>query len=177
MTLLVQPEMGRYSYGAPIVRKWGGETTRCIIGAFCSIAENVQVALGGNHTVDWISTFPFPAFFEGFGGIFYPGLGTKGDVIIGNDVWIGINVSILSGSVVGDGCAVGADAVIAGHIPAYSVVVGNPARVIRKRFTDEQIAQLLKIKWWDWEIEKILENVPLLLSPNIDEFITKHQLM
>jgi acetyltransferase-like isoleucine patch superfamily enzyme len=175
MTEHVNLEMGKHSYGNPIIKEWGRPFAKCKIGAFCSIAGNVQIYLGGNHTIDWLTTFPFPAFFEGLEDVYPLGKGSKGDVIIGNDVWLGDNVSILSGSTIADGCAVGASAVVAGHIPAYSVAVGNPAKVIKKRFTDEQIASLLKIKWWDWPIEKILENARLLLSPNIEGFIDKHR--
>jgi acetyltransferase-like isoleucine patch superfamily enzyme len=175
MGIIEKPEMGRYSYGTPLIKDWTS-LTGYKIGAFCSIAGNVQIYLGGNHTIDWITMFPFGAFFPELGDIFHPGRGSKGEVIIGNDVWIGDNASVLSGSIIEDGCAIGASTVVAGHIPAYSVVVGNPGRVVRKRFTDEQILHLLEIKWWDWPIEKILENARLLMSPNIDEFITKHRL-
>jgi acetyltransferase-like isoleucine patch superfamily enzyme len=175
MTIFVKPEMGRHSYGSPIVKKWGAENAKCQIGAFCSIADNVQISLGGNHTTDWLTTFPFPAFFPKLGISYPPGKGTKGDVIIGNDVWLADNVSIMSGSIIEDGCAIGANAVVAGHIPAYSIVVGNPGKVIKKRFSDEQIEELLKIKWWDWPLEKILERASQLLSPNIDEFIARYK--
>jgi chloramphenicol O-acetyltransferase type B len=175
MGIIKKPKMGRHSYGSPLIKDWTATGEGYEIGSFCSIGGNVQIYLGGNHTIDWISTFPFGAFFEGFEDIYHPGRGSKGKVVIGNDVWLGDNVSVLSGSVIEDGCAIGASAVVAGHIPAYSIAVGNPARVTRKRFTDEQIAHLLEIKWWGWPIEKILENVRLLLSPNIDEFIAKHR--
>jgi acetyltransferase-like isoleucine patch superfamily enzyme len=123
-----------------------------------------------------VSTFPFTAWPDEFptsiGIEGHPA--SKGDVLIGNDVWIGNNVVIMSGSVIEDGCVIGANSVVAGRIPAYSVAVGNPARVVRKRFSDEQIVALLRISWWLWPIERIIENVPLLLSPDIDKFIEEH---
>jgi len=167
---------GRYSYDDPQV-VWGEyNDVKATAGAFCSISNTVTIFLGGNHRSDWVSTFPFTAWPDefptsiGIGG--HPA--TNGDVTIGNDVWIGNNAVIMSGSVIEDGCVIGANCVVAGHIPAYSIVVGNPARVVRKRFTDEQIEALLRIAWWDWELPKIIENVPLLLNTNVDAFIEAH---
>jgi acetyltransferase-like isoleucine patch superfamily enzyme len=168
---------GRYTYDDPKIL-WGeyGDA-KASAGAFCSISNTVTIYLGGNHRTDWISTFPFMAWPDKFptaAGIEgHPA--SNGDVVIGNDVWIGNNVVIMSGSVIEDGCVIGAHSVVAGRIPAYSVAVGNPARVVRKRFTEEQITDLLTIRWWDWPIEKIMKNIPLLLNPDISRFIEAHK--
>lgn len=167
---------GSYTYDDPVIL-WGeyGDA-KASAGAFCSISNTTVIFLGGDHRTDWISTFPFmvwPDVFPTAAGITgHPA--SKGDVVIGNDVWIGNNVTIMSGSMIEDGCVIGAHSVVAGRIPAYSIAVGNPARVVKKRFTDDQIAALLRIRWWDWPIEKIIDNIPFLLNPDIAGFIEAH---
>jgi serine acetyltransferase len=96
---------------------------------------------------------------------------TKGDVIIGNDVWLGADSVILSGVTIGDGAAIGARAVVTGNIPPYAIVAGNPARIVKNRFDDETISRLLKIKWWEWEDAKIDKALPMLLNDDIRKFI------
>lgn len=132
-------DIGEYSYGVPTVHSYD-DTTRLTIGKFCSIASGVEIVLGGNHHTKWVSTYAFyqetdifPAWNE---------IARKedkavhrGDVNIGNDVWIGRNALILSGANVGNGAVIGAGAVVAGNIPPYSIAVGNPAKVIKQRFT------------------------------------------
>jgi len=100
---------------------------------------------------------------------------TKGDVTIGNDVWVGINTLVLSGVSIGDGAVIGASSVVANDVPPYTVVAGNPARLIRRRFDDETIKKLLEMKWWNWDIQKIKDNMPLLRSNHIAEFIEKNR--
>jgi virginiamycin A acetyltransferase len=167
-------EIGKYTYGAPIVKDWHHSST-LKIGNFCSIAENVTILLGGNHPTDWISSFPFGFIFEDFRERHYqsPKL-TKGDVIIGNDVWIGINVTILSGVTIGDGAIVAANSIVTKNVLPYTIVAGNPAKVLKKRFDDDAISKLLIIQWWNWEIEKIKENLDLILSDRIEPFIERH---
>jgi acetyltransferase-like isoleucine patch superfamily enzyme len=170
----IKYSIGQFTYGAPIVKDWHqGSTLK--IGNFSSIAENVNILLGGNHPIEWISSFPFGVVFDEFQEQCdnYPKL-SKGDVIIGNDVWIGINSTILSGIQVGDGAIIAAGSVVTKNVEPYAIVGGNPAKLIRKRFSDEQITKLLAIKWWDWEIDKIRENVGLIASGNIEEFIQRH---
>lgn len=161
--------IGRFTYGEPLVLEWG-EGATLNIGSFCSIAPNVTILLGGNHRGDWVTTFPFNIIFDDFKDISgHPA--TRGNVIIGNDVWIGIDALILSGISIGDGAIIAARSVVTKDVEPYTVVGGNPARKIKTRFSDETIENLLKIKWWDWDIEKIKNNVPLLLSRDIHKFL------
>ena len=164
-----QFEIGRGTYGIPKIRSWQeGPTLR--IGAFCSIAANVQIFLGGEHRVDWVTTYPFSVFWpearhiEGHPRI-------KGDVNIGNDVWLGTDATILSGVTIGDGAVIGAGAVVGKDVPPYAVAIGNPAVVVRNRFKDEIIEQLLEIKWWDWSDERIKQFIPLLLNGDAEAFV------
>ncbi len=146
------------------------------MGNFCSIAENLTVYLGGNHQTKWISTYPFGHIhkdvFNKFDGTGHPS--TKGDVIIGNDVWIGDGVTIMSGVKIGDGCVVAANSHVVKDCLPYSLVGGNPAKFIKNRFDQDTIDSLLRIKWWDWDDQKINENCHLLCSENIDQFIKLH---
>lgn len=164
--------IGRFTYGEPIVREWD-EGTTLKIGSFCSIASDVTILLGGNHNTDWVTTFPFSVLFDEFKHIAGHPV-TKGDVVIGNDVWIGTGALILSGVTIGDGAIVGARSVVTKNVEPYTVVAGNPARKIKERFSEETIKNLLEIKWWDWDLEKIKENIPLLLSPVIQDFLDKN---
>ena len=165
-------EMGRYSYGNPKIH-FDSSGVRLCVGQFCSIGEDVTIFLGGEHRPDWITTYPFSLMIPGESH--HEGHHkTKGDVIIGNDVWLGFGSTLLSGVRIGDGAVIGAGAVVAKDIPPYAIAVGNPARVIRTRFSPEQIDALLRIKWWDWPMDKIQAQLPLLLSGQIDQFIAKH---
>jgi hypothetical protein len=129
--------------------------------------------LGGEHRPDWVTTYPFSSFFEDFQK--YKGASTtKGDLVIGNDEWIGMNVMILSGVTVGDGAVIGAGSIVARDVESYSIVAGNLAKLIRKRFNQDIIDKLLKIKWWKWDKSRIEANMPLLLSNKIEGFIAKN---
>ena len=165
---------GQYSYGIPARVLNYGENTRYSVGNFCSIADNLTFFLGGNHRVDWISTYPFTAFNQSFPEasniIGHPA--TKGNVVIENDVWIGADVTILSGVTIGNGAVVGACSVVTHSVEPYAIVAGNPVRFIRYRFDAKTRDQLLKIQWWNWPIEKIRKNVHLLCSQKIDEFLS-----
>ena len=166
---------GEYTYGSFNTRYWGGDT-RYSVGKFCSIADNVTLFLGGNHQVDWISTYPFPAFADKFPdavGI-KDYASSKGNIVIGNDVWIGSNVTILSGVTIGDGACIGAFALVTKDVPSYAIVGGNPAKIIRYRFDEKKIEALLKLAWWHWSIEKIKDNISLLCSENIQKFLDDH---
>jgi acetyltransferase-like isoleucine patch superfamily enzyme len=165
---------GKYTYGAISTPYFGNQPPAELkVGKFCSIAEGAKVWLAANHRTDWVTTYPFGHLhqdvFNSFNGKGHPS--TKGDVIIGNDVWIASNVTIMSGVTIGDGAVIAANSHVVKNVEPYAVVGGNPARLIKLRFTPQQIKSLLEIKWWDWPDEKINEFAPLLCNPNIDTFI------
>lgn len=141
------------------------------IGKFCAIASSVKFIMnGGNHNTSSFTTFPFGAF----GGEWEAGLknlsgGFKGDTVIGNDVWIGYNATIMPGIHIGDGAIIATNAVVTKDVPSYSIVGGNPAKLIRYRFDEETIDILNTLKWWNWDVEKITENIPILTSNNTDD--------
>ncbi len=162
-------QIGKWSYGKPKVMSWG-EGAVLKVGAFCSFGADVTIFLGGEHRIDWVTTFPFNSLWksaEHFTG--HPA--TKGDVVIGNDVWIGYRAIILSGVTIGDGAVIAAGAVVTKDVPAYGIVGGNPAKLIKKRFDDETIQRLLRIAWWNWDDAKIEQYLPLLLNPDLSKFI------
>lgn len=164
--------IGRHSYPRrPDVLHWD-YSTRLVVGAFCSMAECLFV-LGGNHRTDWITTFPIRGQF-GLPGAWHDGHpATKGDIVVGNDVWIGHRAMIMSGARLGDGVAVGAGAVVAGKVPAYAIVAGNPARVVRYRFAPAQIEALQRIRWWEWSDQQIEDRVADLCDADVDRFIAR----
>jgi acetyltransferase-like isoleucine patch superfamily enzyme len=139
------------------------------IGAFCSIAQNITVFLGGNHRTDWITTFPFGHIYQAeLGGENIKGHpSTKGDVMIGNDVWIGRGVTIMSGISIGDGAVLSANANIVKNVMPYEIIGGNPGKVLKKRFDSDVIDLLLKLKWWDLPIDIIKDiQIYLCAQPN-----------
>lgn len=152
-------EVGKYTYGAPRVVF---PTGRLKIGSFCSIAWDVTIYLGGNHRTDWFALYPFggPRWPEADG--LHDVLRGKGDVTIGSDVWIGSNVIVMSGVTIGDGAVVATGSVVTADVPPFTIVGGNPARPIRKRFDDDVIEKLLELRWWDWPDEKIRANIHVL---------------
>ena len=163
--------VGRFTYDASkiLVLEWG-EGAALRIGSFCSIA-NCRIFLGGNHRTDWVSTFPF-------GHVFQDELGsesqaghpaTKGDVVIGNDVWIGHGAVIMSGVTIGDGAVIAAGSHVVADVPAYCIAGGNPAELIRSRFNGAIVNLLLMLRWWDLEVEQIRKIKGLLNAvPNAD---------
>lgn len=158
-------DIGEWTYGRPKVLSWNeGATLK--IGKFCSIAGDVTIMLGGEHRADWITTYPFNIFFKEAKHITgHPA--TKGDVIVHNDVWIGEGSFILSGIHIGNGAVIAAKSVVTKDVEPYTIVGGNPAHPIKRRFSEEFIEKLLEIQWWNWPIEKIKENVCLLLSDDV----------
>lgn len=165
-----QIAVGAYSYGRPKVR-FPESGARLSIGRYGSIADGVEILLGGNHRTDWASTYPFPAL---------PGLwpaaqalaghdATRGDVTIGHDVWLGSQAMILSGVTIGHGAVVAARAVVTRDVPPYAIVAGNPARLVRLRLPEAQIATLLESRWWELPPEAVSKLLPLLMSERIDE--------
>lgn len=168
-----QYQVGDWSYGMPNVLSWGEKAT-LTIGKFCSFAYNVSIMLGGEHNVDWVTTYPFNPLFAGASS-FLGHPKTKGDVTIGNDVWIGYDSLILSGITIGNGAVIAARSIVTKDVPAYAIVGGNPSRVIRHRFSPTLIDDLQRIAWWDWPLEKITAAWPLLLSNQIEEFIRTYK--
>ena len=148
--------------------EWNND--KLIIGKFCQIASGVEFVMNGaNHQMNSVSTFPFYTL-EGWeqNPPSQDDLTIKGDTIIGNDVWIGQNATILPGVHIGDGSIIGANSVVGSNVDPYTIVVGNPARVIRKRFDDELIEIMEKLKWWDKSIEEINSLIPLLTNSNLE---------
>ena len=145
---------------------------KLIIGKFCAIAKGIEFIMSGaNHRIDSITTYPFNIMGNGWekSAPSLSDLKLKGDTIIGNDVWIGQNVTILPAVHIGDGAIIGANSVVAKNIPSYSVAVGNPCEVKRKRFDEDLIEYLLKIKWWNWDTEKIFKNMEALCSGDLSK--------
>lgn len=145
---------------------------KLIIGKFCAIASGVTFIMNGaNHAMNGFSTYPFYIFGNGWetaapqqGSLPY-----KGDTIIGNDVWIGTHVTIMPGIKIGDGAIIASNATVTSDVPPFSVVGGNPAREIKKRFSDKIISDLLEISWWSWDIEKITRNLHHITHADINE--------
>ena len=146
---------------------------RLIIGKFCSIACSAKFLFNsGNHKMASLSTYTFPLFFEEWDlekENVAQAWDQKGDIIIGNDVWIGYEAVVLSGVTIGDGAVIGCRAVVTKDIPPYTIVGGVPAKPIRKRFDEETIKELQKIKWWDWPEEKIAGKIPAIQAGDLEE--------
>lgn len=148
---------------------------KLIIGKFCQIGAGVEFVMNGaNHQMNAVSTYPF-YIMEGFNQEIplKKDMPLKGDTIVGNDVWIGQNVTILAGVHISDGAIIGANSVVGSNVEPYTVVVGNPARPIRKRFDDELIKMLLKFKWWDKSVEEINELIPILTCSDLKKVKTE----
>ncbi|MFL6974911.1 MAG: Pnap_2097 family protein [Xanthobacteraceae bacterium] len=161
-------EIGDYSIGAPAVRTFG-DSARLKVGRYCSIAAGATFILGGHHRTDAVTTFPLGL---AFGALTRDELPTsRGDIVVGSDVWIAANATIVSGVTVGDGAIVGAGAVVIDDVPPYAVVLGNPARVVRKRFPDKTIATLLELRWWELDATQVRQLRPLLQSDDISGFV------
>ena len=147
--------------------EWNGD--RLIIGKFCQIAAGVEFVMNGaNHQMDAVSTFPFYTL-EGW-SMDPPApdaLPLKGDTVIGSDVWIGQNAVILPGVRIGDGAIIGANSVVGSDVAPYTIVIGNPAKVLRKRFDDELVDLLLRFRWWEKSMEEIDRLIPILTSGDL----------
>lgn len=142
-----------------------------IIGKFCMIASDVKFIMNGaNHLNNAISTYPFAVFGKGWEsameGKTYP---NKGNIEIGNDVWIGYNATIMAGVKIGDGAIIATNSTVVSDVEPYSIVGGNPAREIKKRFSPDVISRLLKLQWWNWDIEKITKNVQNLTDLDLEK--------
>lgn len=137
------------------------------IGKFCAIARGTTfIADDMNHPMDGFSTYPFFCFEEW--DSYTPPSGKGRNIVVGNDVWFGTNAVIMPGVEIGDGAIIGASALVTKDVAPYSIVGGNPSRIIRKRFSEEIISELLRIRWWDWEYEKITRNIQYIVGSNIE---------
>ena len=165
-----QFSIGEYTYGSPAIFIFDDDT-RLVIGKYCSIADRVVILLGGNHRLDWATTYPFSAFPgqwpEAADVQGHPA--SKGNINVGNDVWTGFGATLLSGITIGDGAVIGAGAVVSRDVVPYAVAAGNPAVEIRKRFSADIIVKLLNLRWWDWPEEKVRKNISLLCSGNVEK--------
>lgn len=136
---------------------------KLIIGKFCSIACGAKFLFtSANHKMSSLSTYPFPIFYEEWGldaKDIRNAWDNKGDIIIGNDVWIGYEAVIMAVVTIGDGAIIGTRAVVTKDVPPYTIVGGVPAKPIRKRFDDATVERLIKLRWWDWEYEKIAQSI------------------
>ena len=159
-------EMGKHSYfsSEPNIQ-WADNGSKLIIGKFCSVAPGFTAYLGGNHYTNRISAYPFEHLLlhssEGLTSE------SKGDIVIGNDVWIGDYVILMSGCSIGDGCFIGAHSVVRGNIPSYSVAYGNPCKVNHVRFSAEDLVLLKDMKWWNWEEALIREAYPFIVNKDV----------
>lgn len=164
-------KFGLGTYGDLSVFSWG-EGASLAVGSYTSIAPGVKIFLGGEHRIDWVTTFPFNVLWES--ARHHKGHPkTKGDVLIGSDVWIGAAALISSGVTIGDGAVVGAGAVVTRDVAPYAVVAGNPARVVKFRFDEEVIERLLALRWWDWSAVQIERAMPEMLSSDIASFLLR----
>lgn len=146
---------------------------KLIIGKFCMIASDVKFIMNGaNHLTDALTTYPFAIFGNGWENAMehktYP---NKGDIVIGNDVWIGYNATIMAGVKIGDGAIIATNATVIKDVAPYTIVGGNPAKEIRKRFDETSINQLLELKWWDWDIHKITRHVKDLTGNDLSKIL------
>ncbi|MEG1625305.1 CatB-related O-acetyltransferase [Pseudomonas sp.] len=162
-------KVGTGTYGIPDVIEFGDHTV-LKVGSYTSIAEGVQILLGGEHRTDWLTTYPFPAMVDEVRDIkdYAP---SKGDVVIGSDCWICTNAVILSGVTIGHGAIVAAGAVVTRDVPPFAVVGGNPCKQIRWRFEEDVRALLLEAAWWDWPMEEVKAVARMLCSADQETFL------
>ena len=163
-------EKNNVLYHYPIHRE------KLIIGKFCSIACGTKFLFNcANHSLKSLSTYTFPLFYEEWGlekSNITTAWDNKGDIVIGNDVWIGYKATIMAGIHIGDGAIIAAHAVVTKDVPPYTIVGGIPAREIRKRFDAEVVQQLLKLKWWDWSADKIRQYLPYITKGKINDLLS-----
>lgn len=162
-------DVGAHTYGGATFHVWSGPAPRVSIGAYTSIATGVHVLCGGNHHVEWVTTFPLRIVL-GLEDASRDNIAPKG-ITIGNDVWIASGATLLDGVTIGDGAVVAAQAVVTRDVRPYAVVAGSPAREVRRRFDDETVQRLLDVAWWNWPEERVVANVDVLCSERVDELV------
>lgn len=166
-------EKNNVLYHYPILRE------KLIIGKFCSIACGTKFLFNcANHSLKSLSTYTFPLFYEEWElekSNITTAWDNKGDIVIGNDVWIGYEAVIMAGGHIGDGAIIAARAVVTKDVPPYTIVGGTPAKEIRKRFDAEVIQQLLMLKWWDWSTDEIRQCLPYIMEGKINELLTRNK--
>jgi acetyltransferase-like isoleucine patch superfamily enzyme len=165
---------GRHTYGHPCVRWFEGDIGHVTIGSWCSLGSDIEIMPGGNHRIDTVTTFPIQRRFKLPGAEDAGQPWSKGDVVIGNDVWIGMGVKILGGVTIGDGAVVGAWSVVTKDVAPYEIVAGVPARPQGKRFSQEIIDSLLRIRWWEWEDSVVIARAQELASPDVAAFTRRY---
>jgi acetyltransferase-like isoleucine patch superfamily enzyme len=164
-------EYGAYSIGIPTVKAYAFDPARLTIGRYSSLSETSVVMIGGEHAIDRVTTFPHRIQW-GLPGAGEDGIPLRrGDTVIGSDVWLCQRSFVRGGISIGHGAVVGAGAIVTRSVPPFAIVAGNPAKVVRYRFAEEQIAALLEIAWWDWPKAEVLAAVPYLQDTDIDKFI------
>lgn len=168
---IIRPHDSTYGITADNVRAFRHDD-QIVIGKYCSVAEGVRFILSGEHNHQSVSTFPFVDRYTKK-KLSYKDTHTKGPIEVGNDVWIGFNALILSGVKIGDGAVIGAGSVVATDVPPYAIVVGNPCHVKKYRFSEMQIAMLLRIAWWNWPDELIRERIADFYG-SLDSFLAKY---
>lgn len=167
-------QIGDYTYG-PLQVFNSSNRYHLTIGKYCSIAPKVEIMIDGNHRTEFITTYPLDFFVEGIERN-PQNYSLKGDVTIGNDVWIGMGAIVLPGVTIGDGAIIGAGSVVTKNVGDYEIVGGNPARHIRFRLSEEQIKLLKEIQWWNWPIEKVKKYSMILQSNDFVELLRVAQL-
>jgi acetyltransferase-like isoleucine patch superfamily enzyme len=156
----------------PRIRTYfGDDKTSLHIGAYSILSDESLFLLGGEHHTEWVTTNGLRTLFELPGAYEDGHPHSRGDIVVGKDVWVAVGAIVLSGVTIGNGAVVGAGAVVTRDVRPFAIVAGNPAVEIRRRFTDEQIERLERIAWWDWPDEKVIKYVDLLCSERIDEFL------
>jgi acetyltransferase-like isoleucine patch superfamily enzyme len=163
-------EIGDYSIGLPTIRYWN-DGSRLIVGRYSSVAAGATFVVGGQHNTSRITAFPLGAALDDMGADELPH--SRGDIVIGSDVWVAANATVLSGVTIGDGAVIGAGSVVIQDVPPYGIVFGSPARVFQKRFSDSDIETLLALRWWDFDQARIRTLRPLLYGTDVSALVER----